>query len=69
MDDGPLDDRVRARQPDPLPLETELREDQVARRRTDVDPDGAQAQPLGGDVAFVVLVARTFVVRVRVRQS
>jgi hypothetical protein len=65
--DGALYDDVRARQPDPLTLEPDLAEDQVARRRPDIDPDGPQAQALGGDVAVVLLVV--VVVRVRVRQG
>jgi hypothetical protein len=39
----------------------------VAGRRSDVDADGAQAQPFAGDVAVVVLVV--MVVRVLVRQG
>jgi hypothetical protein len=53
VDDGPLDDGVGARQPDALPLEAELREDEMRRRRPDVDPDGAEPQPLGRDVAVL----------------
>jgi hypothetical protein len=41
----------------------------MARRRPDVDPDGAEAQPLGGDVAGVVLVVVVTAVVVRVRQG
>lgn len=71
MDDLPLDDDVRARQADALPLQLELREDEVRRRRTDVDPDGAQTQTLGRDVRaqviriVVVMTVVSAVVRMR----
>jgi hypothetical protein len=65
---GPLDDGVRAREPDPLPLETELREDEVRRRRPDVDPDRAQTQTLRRDIADVVRVVVVAVALVRVRR-
>ena len=56
-------------QQDPLALEHDLREDQVRRRRADVDADGAQAQTLGGHVPFVATVIVPVVrVRMRVRQ-
>ncbi|HEY6959581.1 MAG TPA: hypothetical protein VI814_12215 [Candidatus Limnocylindria bacterium] len=68
MDDATLDDDVRARQADALPLEDELREDEVRRRRPDVDADRAQTETLGGDVAVATVVVMRVVVRVRVRQ-
>ncbi len=67
MHDVALDDGVRARETDALPLEDELREDEVRRRGPDVDPDRVQTQTLGGDVAVVTGVVRV-VVRVRVGQ-
>lgn len=52
----PLDDAVRARQADALPLEDEPREDEVRCRRADVDADRPQLEALRRDVARVVLV-------------
>jgi hypothetical protein len=54
MRDLPLDDGVRARQADALSLKPQLREDEMRRRRADVDADRPQAQPLGRDVAGVI---------------
>ncbi len=56
MNDLPLDNDVRARETDTLTLQPELREDEMRRGRADVDPDSAQTQPLGRDLAFVVVV-------------
>jgi hypothetical protein len=68
VDHGPLDDGVRAGEADALPLQAELGEDQVAGRGPDVDADGAQAQPLGGDIPGVVIVVRAVTMRVTVRR-
>ena len=38
-----------------MTLQLELREDEMRGRRADVDPDGPQAQALGGDVDSVVI--------------
>lgn len=71
MRDLPIDDDVRARESDALTFQLELREDEVRRRRADVDPDGAQAQPLGRDVRaeviriVVVMTVMAAVVRLR----
>jgi hypothetical protein len=66
MDDLPLDDDVRAREADALPLQPELREDEVRRRRADVDADGPQAQPLARDVARVIRIVLVMAVMIRV---
>jgi hypothetical protein len=71
MRDLPIDDDVRAREADALPLELELREDEMRRRSADVDPDGPQTQPLRGDVGaeviriVVVMTVMCAVVRMR----
>lgn len=54
MRDFALDDDVRAREPDALPLQLELREDEMRRCGADVDADRPQAQALGRDVAGVI---------------
>ena len=66
MDDLPLDDDVGARETDALPLERQLREDEVRGRSADVDADGPQAQLLARDVAGLVIgvVLVTVVIRV-----
>jgi hypothetical protein len=51
----PLDHDVRARKADALTLESKLREDEVRRRRADVDSDRPQAQPLRRDVRSLVI--------------
>ena len=70
MDDLPLHDDVGARETDALTLQAELGEDEVRRRRADVDADGAETQPFARDVAGVVVLVvpevAMFVMAVRV---
>jgi hypothetical protein len=71
MCDFSLHDDVRARETDALTLQLELREDEMRRRRADVDPDRPQVQPLGRDVAGqvirIVIVMTLMVAVVRMR--
>ena len=55
MRDLPIHDDVRAREADPLSLQLELREDEMRRRRPDVDADRPQAQPFRGDIGAEVI--------------
>jgi hypothetical protein len=67
MRDLPIDDDVRAREADALPLKLELGEDEMRGRRADVDADCPQAQPLRGDLAAeVVVIVPVMAVTVRV---